>query len=221
MSSTQDYIPKNPDTFHAFQGNYVSEVEENLPQWQISDVDIAPLKTQQAAWDIVYPAAAIPNNRTPADVLARQERQAEYTKVIRTFTNQHLANNPLVSNADKERLGLHIHSNSRHPAPDPTSSPTIIRIDTSERQQHTIHFADESGSRAKPAGVHSCEFFMKKGSPPATDAELVYVGIDTRSPFTINFDSSEVGQTVYYRLRWVNTRGVHGPWSEQWNAVIG
>jgi hypothetical protein len=217
----RDYVPAGPDAFNAFQENYVTVVGQNLPQWQIADPDFAPLRTLQAAWDIVYPAAVNPHNRTQADVLARKECQAEYTKSIRTFTNQHLANNPLVSNVDKERIGLHIHSNSRHPAPDPTSSPTIIRIDTSERQQHTIYFADESGSRAKPAGVHSCEFFMKKGAPPTTDAELVYVGLDTRSPFTITFDSSEVGQTVYYRLRWVNTRGVHGPWSEQWSAVIG
>jgi hypothetical protein len=217
---SREYIPAGPNAFNAFQENYISVVEPNLSMWQIAPTYFAPLTVLQSRWNIVYPAASNPQNRTQAAVRERNECQTEYTRGIRLFTNQHLANNPLVSNADKERIGLHIPSGTRHPAPDPTSSPAIVRIDTSERQQHTIHFVDESGSRAKPAGVHSCDVFMKKGAPPATDADLVYAGTDTRTPFTVRFDSSEVGLTVYYRLRWVNTRGVHGPWSEQVSAVV-
>jgi hypothetical protein len=217
---SKEYIPEGPNAFNAFQENYMNVVGQNLTTWQIDPTYFAPLLTLQGRWNIVYPAASNPQNRTQADVLERNECQTEYTHNIRVFTKQHLANNPLVSNADKERIGLNVPSGTHHPTPDPTRAPAIVRIETSERQQHTIHFTDEDGSRAKPAGVHSCDVFMKKGTPPATDADLVFAGTDTKTPFTVRFDSSEVGLTVYYRLRWVNTRGVHGPWSEQVSAVV-
>jgi hypothetical protein len=218
--ATKDYIPAGPDTFNAYQKNLVELVDLNQGTWTIPAVSIVPLHDQQVLWNTAYPKAANPQNRTPADVLERQECQAIYTKVIRTFANQQLMNNPLVSDPDKERLGLHVHSGSRHPAPPPTTAPVVIRIDTSESQRHTIHFADEGGGLAKPDGVHGCEVYAKKGAPPASDAELAFAGTDTRSPFVVNFDIADLGQTVYYKLRWVNTRGQYGPWSKQASAVV-
>jgi hypothetical protein len=220
MSTTKDYIPAGPNAFHAYQENYVTQVDENAPAWNITPAAVTPLHERQAVWNEVYPRAANPQNRTMADVLERQEAQADYTKVIRTFSNQQLMNNPLVTDADKERLGLHVHSGSRHPAPAPTSSPIVVKVDTSESQQHTIHFADESDKLAKPDGVHGCEIYMKKGEAPASDAEMTFVGTDTRSPFVVNFDIADLGQTVHYKLRWVNTRGQHGPWSKLASAVV-
>jgi hypothetical protein len=220
MSTAKDYIPTNPDEFNAYQENFVNQVDGNAPRWNIMLPAITPLHEQQAVWNAVYPKAANPNNRTPADVLERQEAQAAYTKEIRTFANQQLVNNPQVTDPDKERLGLHVHSGSRHPAPVPTSSPIVVRIDTSESQQHIIHFADESDKLAKPDGVHGCEIYMKKGEAPASDAEMTFAGTDTRSPFVVNFDIADLGQTVHYKLCWVNTRGQHGPWSKLVSAVV-
>jgi hypothetical protein len=220
MSTTKDYIPANPDEFNAYQANFVNQVDIHAPEWNILLPAITPLHDQRMTWDTVYPKAANPQNRTPADVLARQEAQTAYTAVIRTFANQQLMNNPLVTDPDKERLGLHVHSGERHPVRIPDTSPAVIRIDTSESQRHTIHFADEGGALAKPDGVHGCEIYMKKGAEPASDAELTFAGTDTRSPFVVNFDIADMGQTVHYKLRWVNTRAQHGPWSKLASAVV-
>jgi hypothetical protein len=46
------------------------------------------------------------------------------------------------------------------------------------------------------------------------------VGTDTRSSFVKDFDVSDVGQMIHYKLRWVNTRGQHGPWSKLASAVV-
>jgi hypothetical protein len=215
-----DYIPANAYAFDAYQKNFLEIVTQNLTLWNISPATITPLEVRQITWDELYPKADNPKNRTSADVLARQQCQAAYTKDIRTFANQQLMNNPLVTDADKDRLGLHVHSTSRHPAPDPTTSPVITKIDTTESQRHILHFTDESGGRAKPDGVQGCEIFMKKGEVPTTDADFTYAGTNTRSPFVIDFDASELGQTVHYKLRWINTRGKHGPWSRPVSAVV-
>jgi hypothetical protein len=217
---SKDYIPENADIFNAFQENFVNLVDLNQGIWNIPAVSIDPLHNQQALWVVAYPKAISPKNRTPADVLERQECQAIYTKVIRTFANQQLVNNPLVTDPDKERLGLHVHSSSRHPVPPPTTPPVVVKVDTSASQRHIIHFGKDGGGMAKPDGVHGCEMYMKKGEPPTSDAELTFVGTDTRSPFTVDFDIADLGQTVHYKLRWVNTRGQHGPWSKQVSAVV-
>jgi hypothetical protein len=220
MSRGKDYIPSNPDEFNLYQENFLSMADQNQNIWNIADATLNPMRDQQVHWNVVYPKAVNPQNRTPADVLERQEAQAAYTKVIRTFANQQLVNNPLVTDADKERIGLHVHSNSRHPAPVPTSSPVVVKIDTTESQRHTIHFVNENDRLAKPDGVHGCEVYMKKGEAPVSDTELTFVGTDTRSPFVVDFDIADLGQTVHYRLRWVNTRGQYGPWSQLASAVV-
>lgn len=167
----------------------------------------------------MYPKATNTHNRTQADVLARNEKQASYTQAIRTFINQQVANNPRVSDFEKERLGLTLPSGTRTPAPVPSTVP-LVNINTGH-QQHIIHFANEgSAGTAKPAGVHGCEIWMKKGEMPEHDSDLNFVATDTVTPYTLKFDTSEIGTMVYYKLRWVNTRGETGPWSAMAAAMI-
>ena len=47
-----------------------------------------------------------------------------------------------------------------------------------------------------------------------------YITTDTATPFTVNFDGADAGKTVYYWLRWVNTRSERGPWSSQVSAMV-
>jgi hypothetical protein len=43
---------------------------------------------------------------------------------------------------------------------------------------------------------------------------------DTRSPYTFRFEENQRGQTVFFCLRWENTTGQKGPWSEIVSAII-
>src|SRR5690606_4546779 len=127
-----------------------------------------------------------------------------------------------VSNSDRERMGLTVKSGGRTPFPRPTTYPVGI-IDFSARMQHTIHYTDEASprSRAKPAGVHGCEIWMKVGgSAPVEASELTYLTTDTHTPYIATFDGADAGKTVYYWLRWVNTRSEHGPWGSAISAMV-
>ncbi len=42
----------------------------------------------------------------------------------------------------------------------------------------------------------------------------------TRSPFRKAFDLEDVGKTVYFALRWLNTRSEPGSWSPLLTAVV-
>jgi hypothetical protein len=216
----QGMIPQGRNDFNGFQENFIVTVEPMLDSFGITAESFKPLADEQQVWQQLWQKTVNPQNRTQADVQARDGEQKVYTELLRSFINQFIKNNPKVSNADKGRLGLTVSDGSRTASPVPTTAPAVtVSIGS---QQHTIAFMDEgSTSKAKPAGVHGCEIWMKRGAAPTTDSELSFVITDTASPHIMKFDSSEVGTMVYYRLRWVNTRGEAGPWSKLASAVVG
>ncbi len=217
-----DYIPQNDAEFNLWQSNLVSITEPNLTDWGISTDDFTALQTLQSAWTTTFGKASNKQNRTSADVQAKDDAREDYEKQLRIFVAQWLASNTSVPDSERERMGLTVRSGTRTAAPVPSTSP-VGTIDFSVRLQHTIHFFDEATptTRAKPAGVHGCQIWMKiDGDPPADASELSFLATDTRTPYTRTFDGQYAGKTVYYRLRWVNTRGEAGPWSSIISAIV-
>ncbi|MBP1640473.1 MAG: hypothetical protein H6Q17_2056 [Bacteroidetes bacterium] len=218
---TNDFVPRSDTKFNIWQNNLISETETNGPNWGIVSESIAPLKPLQAKWISVFTVACNKQNRTSADVQAKDDARYDFEPALRSFVAEYLTSNSKVSDADRTRLGLNVRSESRTSSPVPDSCP-VGRIDFSARQQHTIHFSDEATptSRAKPDGVHGCEIWMKVGEAPASVADLTYLTTDTATPYVVTFNESDAGKTAYYRLRWVNTRNERGPWSALISATI-
>lgn len=217
-----DYIPKNDADFNVWQGNLVAILTPNITIWGIDIDDFTLVKSKQTTWEAAFAKASNKQNRTSADVLDKDNACDDYKKSIRGFSGQWLANNSKVTDSDRVRMGLNVRTGTRTPSPVPTSSPVGV-IDFSVRLQHTISFYDEASahSNAKPIGEHGCEIYMKvDGDAPKDASELTYVATDTASPYVLKFYGSNAGKTVYYWLRWVNTRGEAGPWSTTVSAMV-
>jgi hypothetical protein len=68
----------------------------------------------------------------------------------------------------------------------------------------------------------SAEIWVKVGDPAPTDpSQCVFLALDTRTPYTADYAGTDAGKVAHYMLRWVNTRGEKGPWSETVSATIG
>jgi hypothetical protein len=217
-----DYIPQSDVLMNQWQKNLIDIVSPNLMNWGIGNEDFTQLRAKQMVWEAAYGKADNKQNRTAADVVAKNEAYVEYVAAIRPFVAQWLSFNSRVSDSDRARMGLTIRTGTRTLSPVPATSP-IGTVDFSVRLQHTIHFYDEASahSNAKPIGVHGCEIFMKvDGDPPKDASELTYVAICTASPYTVKFDGAKAGKIAYYWLRWVNTRGEYGPWSTTVSAMV-
>lgn len=217
-----DYIPQNDAEFNLWQANMVEIAGANLENWAVNPDDFSTLTGLQEYWAIAFSKASNKQNRTSADVQDKEDARKSYEKSLRTFVAQWLASNSKVQNSDRERMGLTVKSGTRTPVPAPLTFP-VGNVDFSIRLQHTISYSDEATprSKAKPAGVHGCEIWMKiDGNAPVDASELSYVATDTNSPYTVNFEGKHAGKTVYYWLRWVNTRGEHGPWSATVSAMV-
>jgi hypothetical protein len=56
---------------------------------------------------------------------------------------------------------------------------------------------------------------------PADPDELTLLAVDTRTPYTTDFNGADAGKTGHYMLRWVTTTGAKEPRSETASATVG
>ncbi|MBP1639334.1 MAG: hypothetical protein H6Q17_917 [Bacteroidetes bacterium] len=218
----KDYMPNSDAGFNVWQLNLLILIAANLAGWGIEEANFAALQVKQKRWSDAYTIASNKQNRTSADVQEKTAAREDYEKALRLFVAEWLSSNSKVSDSDRERMGLTIRTESRTPAPAPTTRP-VGTIDYSVRLQHTVLYQDEASgrSKAKPAGVHGCEIWMKKGGDaPKSASELSFQATCTASPYTVSFDGGDAGVTVYYWIRWINTRGERGPWSAPFSGMI-
>ncbi len=202
--------------------NVVTRVNTHLADLGLDAADVVPLNNSQATWNTDYPA------HTAAQTAARGAREAKdgsrsaLVTVIRELVRR-LQASPDVDDAERAAMGVAVPDREGSPEGPPATRP-VVNVDTSQRLQHTIHFADEATPtrKAKPAGVMGAEIWVKLGDPPPKDeSDLTFLSVDTRTPYVAHYNGADGGVTAHYMLRWVSTTGEKGPWSETASATIG
>jgi hypothetical protein len=165
--------------------------------------------------------ATSPGTRTSPAVQLKNTARHALKKAIRQAVKEYLAYNHLLSTGDRIALGLPVHDETPSRAPAITSRPEL-EVGFREIQQHTLTVRDaETKSAGKPAHAVGFEVWRKVGAPasvPETDWQLVLQA--PHSPWVLNYMAEESGLRAHYRIRWVNTRGVPGPWSAIISAII-
>lgn len=94
---------------------------------------------------------------------------------------------------------------------------------STNRLEHTVSYSDITTPtrRARPEVVSACEIYVAVGAVPPTDPKQYrFVGLSTRTPEVVTFESEDGGKTANYLLRWVNTKGEAGPWSQVISATV-
>jgi len=219
MSS--DYIPSSDAEFGGWLNNFITNANANLADLGLVAADLAPAQAALTTWNTAYSnnlaqQAAAKGSRETKDT-ARADAEA----IVRPLV-QLLKARGSVSDAQRQSLGVPTRATTRTAVGEPISRP-LGTVDTSQRLQHTISFVDDQtpNSRAKPSGIVGCEVWVKVGGvAPVDPSELSYLATDTRTPYMATFNGDDGGKTAYYMLRWVNTRGERGPWSQTVAATI-
>jgi hypothetical protein len=220
MSNT-DFIPSKDADFVPWAGNFCTCLSANRERFNVPVEAVNILLAQKNVWDVKYAAAEAPATQTKASVREKNNAREALEKTVRHFVKEYLAYNHSVSDADRDNLGLPVHKTTRTPIATPASVPEFMP-DSSIIRRLTIHFRDgNSTSGAKPAGVHGAEIrWGILDAAPASINDLTRSGFDTHTPFSLDFDESERGKCAYFCLRWENTRGEKGPWSEIMMAIV-
>jgi hypothetical protein len=218
-----DYVPRKNSDFDNWQAIVISCVQENLITWDIPEQRLTDLQAKAESWHSKYVKTINRQDRTSAEVRAKDDARRVLEYDIRKFIAQYLAHNDKIRNSDRELMGLTIRSGKHTPVPVPISSP-VLTINFSVRLQHTLTIVDNGSSfrRSKPKGVLGCQIWVKiDGEPPKEASELMYISVATRSTYVINYEGNKTGKVVYYWVRWINSRQQAGPWSALYSAVIG
>jgi hypothetical protein len=220
--SKQLSIPRRDVDFNTTQNIIVSTADANRAQWRLDetwlDDDLLPMRDK---WNAAWAACENPATRTPTITFAKNEQRKVYEKLLRLLIKS-LQSNIRVTPDDLRGMGIAILSPSRTPSPVADKSPDAD-VDTSIIGRLTVHFFEKGSHhrRGKPAGQHGAEIrWVLSDTPPTRWDELTHSEIDTSSPFTLQFENDLRGSTLYFALRWQNTRGEKGPWSEIQSAII-
>jgi hypothetical protein len=219
--NNKDYIPGSGRKFLVWVKILFANVEQNAAAWNIDPTTFTQILTKIATFETALEKAEDPNHGK-ADVKAKNDARNDLEKDVRKFVKEHLAFNSLISDEERERIGLPVYKTGRTPSPVEKNAPDC-EVDTSVVGRLTIHFFESGGNRkkGKPAGQHGVEIaWVISDTQPARWNELTNSNIDTNSPFTLVFENDQRGKTVYFALRWENTRGEKGPWSSIMSAII-
>jgi len=218
----RDYMPTGDAAFDIFQLNLMSIVQPKLTTWSIPTTEFTALTTLQTAWNTAWDKAKNKDTRSRADVAAKKAARKAYQSALRKFVRQWLAFNSKVSDADREALGLKVKDVEPTPMPVPDRAPDIT-IDAIKHLSHKLRLTDPANphTQSKPKGVKSIQVFRFIGSAAPSDvSQYQYVGDATRFLFESKFVLADVGKSVWYIARYINTRGIPGPWSNSVTATI-
>ncbi len=218
-----DYIPAGDPDFHVWQANFATYAVANAVALGLDPLaDLAPVTTAQATWDTDYAALAAAQAAAQSARQAKDAARQTCEGLIRTLVAR-LQASPDVDDSERAALGITVPDRVATPSEIPATRP-VVSVDTGQRLQHTVSFADEATPtrKAKPAGVMGAELWVKIGDPAPVDPdELTFLATDTRTPYVATFQGADANKVAHYMLRWVNTRGEKGPWSETASATIG
>lgn len=218
-----DYIPAPDGDFDTWQTNFLAYATANAAALGLDPlVDIPPLTTAQGTWTTDFAANASAQAAAQSAREGKDAARDAYVGLIRPLVLR-LQASPDVDDTERAALGITVPDRIPTPAAVPTTRP-VVKVDTSQRLRHEISFADATTPTrtAKPAGVRGAQIWVKIGDPPPIDpGELTFLATDTRTPYLATFDGADGGKTAHYMLRWENTRGEPGPWSETASATIG
>jgi hypothetical protein len=219
--SSNDYIPRNDADFNLLQDNIYVTVSINATKWLIPEQSITAFDNERGRWNSAYSKYTDPSKRTPGVTQEKNDARKDYEAVLRPFIQGQLMHNPKVTDADRRNMGLPVHDRTPTPAPPPSSRPEL-EVAFPQIARHTLQVRDsETKSAGKPAHVIGFEIWRRVGgSNEPTYEEMQLVELATHSPHTLAYPSTERGQMIWYALRWVNSRGEKGPWSEIVSAVI-
>ncbi|MDR0668121.1 MAG: hypothetical protein LBF90_05850 [Prevotellaceae bacterium] len=219
---TTHYLPRKDRELLAWTINFLRYLYPALSRFNFPAAEYDKLTALRDDFSQKLDTATEPATRTKTSVLAKNIARAALEKALQQDVKEFLLFNRNVTDEDRDDLGLPIYKATRTPAPvatDPpdadarTPSPGRVEIDFFER-----------GSRhkkGKPPGQHCVEIaWLLSDTPPTRWEELLHSAVDTNSPYIFSFENDQRGQRLYFALRWENTRGEKGPWSEIQSAII-
>ena len=214
------YIPATDAEFHVWAQNLVTKVASEPAVYGLKPETVTALQATEATFDTSFSGAMQQRDAAKGAVILKNQSRKQFEEMIRTVVRQIQAN-PDVPDSEKVEAGLPVHDNQPSPMPFPTNSPTALI--TASALRNVIRFADPNHPTRsyRPRGVMSIEIIAHIGdTAPVSMAQYLPLGVATRMIHPITFGVEDGGKSIWYRFRWIGTRGEVGSWSDSFSATI-
>lgn len=209
-ASDSELIDIAAQTFNAMNGNLAGY--PGVTQQQVDDLKTFK-NTFSTDLDAHVAAQAAAKSKTQTKEASRKIVEDQ----LRVLRNT--AKSAGASDADMAALGIPVSSAK---APSSATRPAL-RVDTSQRLQHTLHWTEEStpDNKRKPIGAMGNEIWVKLDGPPPTDeTECTYLALDAKTPYLAVYPGTDAGKMAHYLCRWRMTDGSTSAWAETVSATI-
>jgi hypothetical protein len=203
MANRKDYLPQKDSELVVWSKNFLALILANAESWGIPQTETRALQTAVTNFQTLQAQADSPAKNS---VIVKQKNDAKkiLKDEIRKLANFRLRN-PIITNAQRLMLGLHVRDAAPSPIPPPTSRPEF-NIEVVDIRRLAIPFHDMGSSgKAKPYGVNGAVIlYAILDMPPQKIDELTHSVLATRSPHHFEFTEAQRGKTVYFALCWQN-----------------
>jgi hypothetical protein len=214
-----DYIPTKDMDFLLWTQNIAQFCEDNAARLKLDSAQIIEYRGKTGVFEQILKKTLAPDHSS-VDVAAKNSARSDLESASRDLIQGGVSHNHAVTDEDRIAMGLKPKDHTRTPSPTPASRPEA-KVSGSLRQI-TVDYHDEGSlSRGKPSGVRGCEIrFDLLAGPPANIEDLRHTASSTSSPYIFNFEEHDRGKHLYFALRWENTRGEKGPWSQLYDLFV-
>ncbi|MDR2417957.1 MAG: hypothetical protein LBD79_02760 [Treponema sp.] len=215
-----DFIPIKGAEQLEWLKNFSKVLGENATAWNIPTEVTSGLSVQVVAYETAYEAAN-GENGTKALIIEKNEKRDALIANVRSIKNKYLDYNDAVTDANRERLGLHIRDRKPTPKPRPTSRPTL-KVQPTNNRQHTVTAINQAtGKKAKPDDAYGVRYVWEIRDTAPANADDLRHSIFRRKPTEVfDYNEEDRGKRVYYVACYENAKGEAGPWSDIIEAII-
>jgi hypothetical protein len=218
---SHDYIPEASRKFLVWVEQLIHTVQANAEAFGLKTESFAHLLVLLDAYKKAF-ARREGTNSGRVDTQAKVDAGKALKSAVRTFVGEYLIRNHLISNEYRDLLGLPIYKKTHTPSPVAEDAPRM-NVDSSVLCRLTIHFypLGSRRRRGKPHGQQCVELvYIISEERPLQWGDMPHSVTDTNSPIHLVFDYSMRGKRIWFALRWQNTRGKKGPWTDIHMAII-
>jgi hypothetical protein len=222
MPSLPPYIPNKDAAFDAWLQNFSTLLTANPTLYGQTAGAASTVAGQQSAWANAYALVTSPATKTKTTVAAKNAARVTASGIVRPYAVE-ISLNAGVSSANKTAIGVNPRTSVPTPVTTPTTYPALT-ITQALPLQTVVAYRDQLASpsvKSKPYGVTALQLFASASATPITDPTLLnFIGVNTKSPFAITWDSSKKGMQGYFAARWQTRKGLVGPWGPIVNFTI-
>jgi hypothetical protein len=220
MAQNHDYIPWKDEDLLVFAENFYAYALANYTRWQVPSPQ-AYLEAPIAAYKTALAAYQEPNHGK-IDTLNKNETKKTLDSALRTYIQGFIARNPLVTDEDRERMGLPLRDTVPSPHPEPDIKPEIEALPSGKGKHTVTALNPQTGNKRKPPLVTGVAFAHRVRGPeekPLAAAEMPSV-YQTAAVKNFQWGEDLYGKVVDYACAYENEGGKRGPWSDVASLII-